>query len=187
MQRFANRHEAGRLLAKRLSAYANRSGVTVLALPRGGVPVGYEVAVALHAPLDVFIVRKLGAPWNEELAIGALASGGTRILNERMIRDLGISNEDVERITAAERVELERRGRAYRGAWPFPAVRDRVVILVDDGLATGASMTAAVRAIREQSPSGLFLNFRRHGCGASDCCRPTGWADTFCCAAGCTA
>ena len=136
---FHDRRHAGRVLAQALGVYANRSDVTVLALPRGGVPVGFEVACALAAPLDVFIVRKLGVPWYEEYAMGVLASGGVRVLNEAMIRQLGIGDSTVEEVTRAEQQELERRERLYRGTRPPPDVRGRRVILVDDGLATGSN------------------------------------------------
>src|SRR5215207_6216517 len=144
MARFQNRRDAGRILAQELLHYANRSDVIVLALPRGGVPVAYEVALALHAPLDVFIVRKLGVPGHEELAIGAIASGGIRVLNEGIIRALNIPEEVVERVAQREMQELQRREQAYRGNVSTPELRDRTVILIDDGLATGASMRAAV-------------------------------------------
>jgi putative phosphoribosyl transferase len=149
---FHDRRHAGRVLAQALGAYANRSDVTVLALPRGGVPVGFEVARALAAPLDVFIVRKLGVPWHEECAMGALASGGVRVLNVTLIRELGIRDSAIEEVTRAEQQELERRERLYRGTRPPPDVRGRTVILVDDGLATGSTMVAAVRALRTQAP-----------------------------------
>src|SRR5919197_2315544 len=136
---FRDRREAGRLLAGRLKAYANRPDVLVLALPRGGVPVAYEVARALHAPLDVFLVRKLGVPGHEELAMGAIASGGVRVLNEDVVRMLRISDDVIDAVAAEERQELERRERTYRGNRPAPHVRGRTVILVDDGLATGST------------------------------------------------
>lgn len=157
MYQFVNRREAGRLLAHELLGYANRSDVLVLALPRGGVPVGYEVALALHAPLDVFIVRKIGAPWNEELAIGAVASGGAWRLDQSIIYELGISRHDIERIVEKESHEVQRRERVYRGNIPFPSLDGRIVILVDDGLATGSSMLVAAEAIRRQSPSQLIV------------------------------
>src|SRR3954469_18486883 len=137
MQRFRNRRDARRQLAEKLKAYADRLGVLVLALPRGGVPVAFEVAQALHAPLDVFLVRKLGVPGHEELAIGAIASGGVRVLNEDVIRELRMPAEAIDAVAEREASELERREQAYRDGRPFPQVRDRIVILVDDGLATG--------------------------------------------------
>jgi len=147
--RFRNRAEAGQLLAGRLAKYANRSDVLVLALPRGGVPVGYEVARALHAPLDVFVVRKLGLPGHEELAMGAIASGGVRVLNGTVVEGLGISEDVIDAVAARELRELQRRERAYRGDRPAPDVQGRTVILVDDGMATGSTMKAAVEALRQ--------------------------------------
>src|SRR5438876_12441662 len=142
---FSNRAEAGRLLAEKLSKYAGGDNVMVLGLPRGGVPVAYEVARALGVPLDVFIVRKLGVPGFEELAVGAIASGGVRVLNEDVMRALPNAAEIIESVTARETAELERREKSYRDGRPAPELRDRVVILVDDGLATGATMRAAVK------------------------------------------
>ena len=130
VSRFRNRRDAGRRLAAELRTYANRSDVIVLALPRRGVPVGYEVATALDVPLDVFVVRKLGLPWHEELAMGALASGGVRILDDDLIRVARVSAEDIERVTAAEQIELERRERRYRGDRPFPDLTGKTVLLV---------------------------------------------------------
>jgi predicted phosphoribosyltransferase len=150
---FANRREAGRELARRLRKYADRPDVLVLALPRGGVPVAYEVARALHAPLDVFVVRKLGLPGLEELAMGAIATGGVRVLNEDLVRRLNVPEDVLEAAAAREQVELERREQAYRGDRPPADPRNRVVILVDDGLATGTSMRAAVKALRQQGPA----------------------------------
>ena len=152
MAKFRDRRNAGRILARELLAYASRSDVTVLALPRGGVPVAYEVALALNAPLDIFIVRKLGMPGHEELAIGAIASGGIQVLNEEIIFTLGIDREVINKVSQRELRELERREHSYRGDRPAPDVRDRTVILVDDGLATGASMRAAVAGLRTRHP-----------------------------------
>ena len=149
MALFTDRVDAGRQLAAHLDDYRNRDDVLVLGLPRGGVPVAYEVARALGAPLDVFVVRKLGAPGREELAMGAIASGGARVLNRRVVEAYGVSEEAVERVADREAVELARREQAYRGQRPPPAIEGRTVILVDDGLATGASMRAAVAALRE--------------------------------------
>lgn len=149
MMQFRNRVEAGRLLAKRLSQYANRSDVLVLALPRGGVPVGFEVAQALRAPLDVFIVRKLGVPGQRELAMGAIASGGVRVLNGGVVEALGIPDVTIEEIAQEELRELERRERVYRGNLTPPDVQRRTVILVDDGIATGSTMCAAIKALRQ--------------------------------------
>jgi putative phosphoribosyl transferase len=154
---FQDRAEGGRVLAERLRHYAGRSDVIVLALPRGGVPVGYEVARALRAPLDVFLVRKLGVPGQEEYAMGAIASGGVRFLDEDAVRQLGISALAIERVARAEQVELERRERSYRGSQPAPKVAGRTVILVDDGLATGSTMRAAVEALRHQKPERLVI------------------------------
>jgi putative phosphoribosyl transferase len=154
---YENRREAGRKLAQRLLRYADRSDVIVLGLPRGGVPVAFEVARALDAPLDVFLVRKLGVPGHRELAMGAIASGGVRVLNEEIVSGLGLSAEAIDRVAARERQELERRERAYRVAESVTDVRDRVAILVDDGLATGASMKAAVDALRARGPSRIVV------------------------------
>ena len=154
---FRDRTEAGRVLAAELTAYANRPDVLVLALPRGGVPVGFEVAKALHAPLDVFLVRKLGVPEQEELAMGAIASGGVTVLNEDVIRVLGISPAEINAVAAEQMQELERRERSYRGDRPAPEVRGRTVILVDDGLATGSSMRAAVKALRQLHPARIVV------------------------------
>jgi erythromycin esterase-like protein/adenine/guanine phosphoribosyltransferase-like PRPP-binding protein len=156
-KRFRDRREAGRLLAAKLTAYANRPDVVVLALPRGGVPVAYEVAQALNAPLDVFIVRKLGVPGYEELAMGAIASGGARVLNDPIVRDLRIPDYVIDRVAAEEGEELARRERAYRGGRPPLDVRGRTVILVDDGLATGATMRAAVKALRQREPARIIV------------------------------
>lgn len=154
---FQDRIDAGRSLAEELSAYANRPDVLVLGLPRGGVPVAFEVAKALNAPLDVLIVRKLGVPGREELAMGAIATGGVRFLNQEIVRSLHINDEAIERVAASEQQELERRERLYRDGRPAPEVRDRTVILVDDGLATGATMRAAVLALRQQQPARLVI------------------------------
>ena len=154
---FRDRREAGRLLAEELRPYATRPRLLVLGLPRGGIPVAFEVARARHAPLDVFVVRKLGVPGYEELGMGAIASGGTRVLNRGMIRELHISQSDVERVAESEQRELERREAAYRGARPAPDFHDRTVIVVDDGLATGASMAAAVTALRQQGPAAIIV------------------------------
>jgi putative phosphoribosyl transferase len=154
---FRNRTDAGRQLAAELRAYANRPDVVVLGLPRGGVPVAFEVARALHAPLDVFLVRKLGVPGHEELAMGAIASGGVRVLNEEVVRALHIPEETIDAVAAEEQQELERRERTYRGDRPPADVRGRTVILVDDGLATGSTMRAAVAALRRQGPARIVV------------------------------
>src|SRR2546421_2180275 len=154
---FRDRREAGRALAELLAHYRGRKDVVVLALPRGGVPAGYEVATALGAPLDVFLVRKLGSPGHEEFAMGAIASGGVVVLNDDVVRGLGISPEAVERVAEKEGRELARRERAYRGDRPLPEVAGRVVILVDDGLATGSSMRAAIQALRKLRPARIVV------------------------------
>jgi putative phosphoribosyl transferase len=157
MERFKDRRDAGRVLARKLSTYTGQTDVIVLALPRGGVPVAYEVALALNAPLDIFLVRKLGLPGREELAIGAIASGGIRVLNEDIIRVLGVPEEVINIAARNELQELQRREHNYRGNRPAPDVRDRKVILVDDGLATGASMRAAVVGVRAQHPARIVI------------------------------
>jgi predicted phosphoribosyltransferase len=155
--RFIDRVDAGRRLAERLNTYAGRSDVIVLALPRGGVPVACEVARHLDAPLDLFLVRKLGVPGHPELAMGAIAEGGVEVLSDDLIRELAIPHTLVEQIAARERLELDRRGRLYRGGRELPSVRDRVVILVDDGLATGSTMEAAIRALKQLVPARLVV------------------------------
>lgn len=157
MARFRNRFEAGRVLGEHLHAYARRSDTLVLALPRGGVPVGFEVARALDAPLDVVVVRKLGVPGHEEFAMGAIATGGVRVINEDTVRRLGIPDEDVARTLYREERELARRERLFRGGRPPPRIQGRTIILVDDGLATGSTMRAAVMALREQEPARLVV------------------------------
>ncbi|HEY2144101.1 MAG TPA: phosphoribosyltransferase [Candidatus Udaeobacter sp.] len=154
---FENREEAGRQLAKKLDKYAGRDDVIVLGLPRGGVPVAYEVAKRLRTPLDVFIVRKLGVPGFEELAAGAIASGGVRVLNEDVVRAIPYAEEAIEAVTAKETTELERREQIYREGRPPPELRDRIVILVDDGLATGATMRAAVKALRQRGAAKIVV------------------------------
>jgi predicted phosphoribosyltransferase len=149
---FENRRQAGKLLAEKLTSYKDRDDVVVLALPRGGVPVGFEVAQFLHAPLDVFIVRKLGVPGQEELALGAIAPGGERVLNFGLVRALGVTQPMIERITERETVELQRRELLYRASLPPPDVRNKTVIVVDDGLATGATMQVAVEALKRNEP-----------------------------------
>src|SRR5258706_6921767 len=154
---YRDRSEAGRELATKLTAYAHRQDVLVLALPRGGVPVGYEVASALGAPLDVFVVRKLGVPGHEELAMGAVATGGVRVLNDQLVERLGIPEPMIDAVAAREQQELAGRERLYRGGRPPPDVRGRTVILVDDGLATGATMHAAIQALRQQNPARIVV------------------------------
>jgi putative phosphoribosyl transferase len=154
---FRNRTEAGRVLAQELRVYANRDDVIVLALPRGGVPVAFDVAHALHAPLDVFVVRKLGVPGHEELAMGAIARGRVLIVEPSVVEDLAIPMEVVLDVAAREEQERLRREREYRGDRPAPDVRGRTVILVDDGLATGSTMRAAVAALRKLQPAKIVV------------------------------
>ena len=154
---YRNRSEAGKHLAAKLTTYANRDDVLVLALPRGGVPVAFEVAKALGAPLDVFLVRKLGLPGHEEFAMGAIASGGVRVLNDEVVDYLEISDEVIDAIAAIELEELERRERVYRGGRPKPVVDGKTVILIDDGLATGSTMRAAVAALRQLNPARIVV------------------------------
>lgn len=155
--RFRNRTEAGQLLAKRLQAYADCPDVLVLALPRGGVPVAFEIAKVLNAPLDICIVRKLGVPGHKELAMGAIALGGARVINQDVVDWLHISEAAIDAVTNMERQELERRDRVYRGNRPPPEIRDRTIILVDDGLATGATMQVAIDTIQQQDPEYLIV------------------------------
>ena len=154
---YRDRIDAGKQLAARLADYADRDDVLVLALPRGGVPVAYEVAKALRAPLDIFLVRKLGVPGHEELAMGAIATGGVRVLNDDVVDYLRIPGEVIDAVAADELRELERRERAYRGDRPEPDVRGKTVILVDDGLATGSTMRAAASALRQQNPARIVV------------------------------
>lgn len=156
-RKFRDRRDAGRALAGELEKYAGRDDLLVLALPRGGVPVGYEVARELHAPLDVFLVRKLGVPGQEELAMGAIASGGVRVLNRQVVEMLGLTDPTIAAVAATEQEELERRELAYRGDRPTLDVRGKTVILVDDGLATGSTMRAAAMALRQQEPERLVV------------------------------
>jgi putative phosphoribosyl transferase len=179
--RFRNRADAGRTLAAKLMPYAKRDDVIVLALPRGGVPVGFEVAQALNAPLDVFLVRKLGVPGHAELAMGAIASGGVRVLSDDIIDHLAIPPDAVEEVTSRERIELERRDKMYRGSRPPARLEDRIVILVDDGLATGATMEAAIRAVRQSRPRRVVV---AAPVGAAETCeRLATIADEVVCAA----
>jgi predicted phosphoribosyltransferase len=155
--RFRDRSEAGRLLAEQLTEYSSRSDVLVLALPRGGVPVALEIARGLSAPLDVFLVRKLGVPWHRELAMGAIASGGIEVLNDEVVRTYGIPRHVLDAVAEVEAEELERRMRSYRGDRPLPQLTGHVVVLVDDGIATGSTMRAAVAAIRLQQPAEVVV------------------------------
>src|ERR1043166_771870 len=154
---YRDRIDAGKKLASRLSEYANRDDVLVLALPRGGVPVAYEVAKTLRAPLDIFLVRKLGVPGHEELAMGAIATGGVRVLNDDVVGYLDIPADVIDAVAEMELGELERRERAYRGNRPEPDVRGKIVILIDDGLATGSTMRAAAKALPQQDPEGIVV------------------------------
>jgi putative phosphoribosyl transferase len=155
--RIHNRKQAGIQLAEQLRAYANRKDAIILALPRGGVPVAFEIAKALHLPLDVFLVRKLGLPGHEEFAIGAIASGGIRVMNEDALAYLPMNDPMIDALAAREEKELQRRYRAYRDDKPPTPVRDRQVILVDDGLATGSTMRAAIKALKRQNPKRIIV------------------------------
>jgi predicted phosphoribosyltransferase len=154
---FRDRREAGRALAGELTSYRDNDGVLVLGLARGGVPVAWEIAAALHAPLDVFLVRKLGVPRWSELAMGALASGGGLVMNDNVVSSLHVTDEQVREVIASETAELSRREQAYRGGRPMADPRGKIVILVDDGIATGASMLAAVRALRAAEPQSIVV------------------------------
>ena len=154
---YHDRSEAGKQLAKRLAKYADRDDVIVLALPRGGVPVAYEVTTALRLPLDIFLVRKLGLPGHEELAMGAVSTGGVRVLNDELVDYLSIPEDVIDAMAVRELEELERRERAYRGDRPEPDVRGKTVMLIDDGLATGSTMRAAAVALRQQEPGRVVV------------------------------
>jgi len=179
-ERLRDRAEAGRILAEKLARYTNRSDVLVLALPRGGVPVAYEIARRLRVPLDVFVVRKLGVPGHEELAMGAIASGGVRVINQDVVGHLGIPEWAIDRVAAAEGQELRRRELAYRGDRPAPPLQGRTVILVDDGLATGSTMRAAVEALRPLGPDRIVV--AAGVCAAQTCDALVGVADECVCA-----
>lgn len=157
IKRFKDRTEAGIILAKQLEKYSSSPEVIALALPRGGVPVAYEVAQALSIPLDVLIVRKLGVPWHEELAFGALASGNSLYLNELLIRELGIKQSEIDAIILAEQKELARREKVYRMNKPFPDLKNKTVILIDDGIATGATMQAAIYSVQQHQPQSIVV------------------------------
>ena len=157
MSRFRDRRDAGRRLAAKLQGYARRSDVVVLALPRGGVPVAYEVAEALNAPLDALLVRKVGVPGHEELAMGAIASGGVRVLDDELIAALDLGEDTLAAVSTEEQRELERRERLYRSGRPAPDVSGKAVLLVDDGLATGSTMRAAVQAVHALGPSEVVV------------------------------
>ena len=157
MALFKDRRDAGKKLAQKLSAYASRSDVVILALPRGGVPVAYEVALTLNAPLDIFTVRKLGLPGHEELAMGAIATGGARVINQDVVRSFNVPQGVVEAVAKQELRELERRERAFRGDRMMREVHDKTAILIDDGLATGASMQAAIKGLRAKDPTRIVV------------------------------
>jgi putative phosphoribosyl transferase len=180
MDRFTNRREAGQALARSLRAYTHDPNALVLALPRGGVPVGFEIARELDIPLDIFIVRKLGVPRYEELAMGAIASGGARVLNDEVVSRLGISEQQIDAVAAREQLELERREREYRGEIPPLDVAGKTVILVDDGLATGSTMRAAIQALRQKNAGQIIVAVP---VGAPDSCdRIAAEADRVICA-----
>lgn len=175
---FQDRTEAGKILAAKLEDFARGAETLVLALPRGGVPVAFEIAQRLDVPLDVLIVRKLGVPGQEELAFGAIASGGARVLNERIVDALRLPETVIERIAAREQTELERRERLYRGDLPFPDLRGRTIIIVDDGLATGATMKAAIKALKTKQPKEIVVAVP---VGSRDTCRELhSEADVWC-------
>jgi putative phosphoribosyl transferase len=155
--RFRDRAEAGQLLAQQLSAYAHRADVLILALPRGGVPIAYEISQALQVPLDICLVRKLGVPGQKELAMGAIAANEVMVLNESVVRSLHISQQVILEVAAAERQELERRNRAYRKDRTAPVVENHIVILVDDGIATGATVRAAIATLKQQHPQKIVV------------------------------
>lgn len=175
--RYRDRYEAGRKLASSLAEYTERPDVIVLALPRGGVPVGYEVARSLGVPLDVFVVRKLGVPGQEEFAMGAIASGDVVVLDQKAINDLMIPRRVVESVIARERMELDRRERVYRGSRAPVDVRNRTVILIDDGLATGSTVQAAVAALREKEPAAIVV---AAPVGSREACRAIGAVTDAC-------
>jgi putative phosphoribosyl transferase len=154
---FRNRQQAGQILASRLEKYANREDVIVLGIPRGGVPVAFEVAKALNQPLDIFVLRKLGVPGYKELAFGAIGSGGVRVVNANLVAELGLSDVQVAAVIRAEQEELKRREKIYRGNRPPLEVRGRTVILIDDGIATGSSILAAIHALRQMQPAGIVV------------------------------
>jgi putative phosphoribosyl transferase len=156
MEKYQNRYEAGKRLADKLRLYQDRGDVLVLALPRGGVPVAYEIATGLHLPLDIYVVRKLGVPGQSELAFGAMATGGVKVFNDRIITGCGVTKDEIAAVIKKEEKELQRREIAYRGHRDFPLLHDKTIILVDDGIATGATMRAAIKALRIMKPAKLI-------------------------------
>ncbi len=157
MDKYLNRQQAGIILARELKLYRNRKDVLVLALPRGGVPVAYEIAKALHVPLDVFIVRKLGVPGHSELAMGAIATGDVKVFNNDIIDNLALSKDEIQSVMAEEKKELRRRELVYRGHQPFPDIKNKTIILVDDGIATGATLRAAILALKQLDPIKIIV------------------------------
>jgi len=157
MNKYTDRYEAGKILANQLESYAKNKDVIVLALPRGGVPVAAQISKYLSVPLDVFVVRKLGVPGHEELAMGAIASGDTIIFNQDIIHQLNISESEIKQVILSEQIELMRRENQYRGSNPFPSLFNKIVILVDDGIATGATMRAAIKAVKKCAPQQLII------------------------------
>jgi predicted phosphoribosyltransferase len=179
-ERFTDRFEAGRILAAHLQAFKDRDDVVVLALPRGGVPVAHEIAQSLDVPLDVFVVRKLGLPGHRELAMGAIGSGGVRVLNDEIVNWFGVPAEVIDQVTREEQAELERREATYREGRAPLSLKNKIVILVDDGLATGSTMKAAVLAVRAHQPARLVVAVP---VGAPETCREfEGIADVVICA-----
>ncbi|HSW93280.1 MAG TPA: phosphoribosyltransferase [Gammaproteobacteria bacterium] len=179
MEKFFDRHAAGMVLAEQLKSYSKNPNAIVLALPRGGVPVAYEIAKALSVPLDVFVVRKLGVPEHEELAMGAIATGGTVVFNDEIVRELHISKFAIDQVIQSEQEELKRRESAYRGNRPFPVLKDKTIILVDDGIATGATMRAAIMALRKQNPANIVMAVPV--APFSTCVEMEGWVDKIIC------
>lgn len=157
MDKYLNRREAGKILAESLRAYANRKDVIVLALPRGGVPVAFEVANALNTPLDLFVVRKLGVPGHSELAMGAIASGGAQVFNQEILNSARVTQDEIDQVLLKEQKELARREQAYRGSHEYPSLKNKTIILVDDGIATGATMRVAIKALKQYQPAEIIV------------------------------